>query len=212
MAISFANAKGSAVKGKMDQFEYKDGDNSVRLVGDVMARYVYWVKGENNKDIPLECLAFDRAEERFTNSEKDYVKDYYPDLKCSWAYAMQCIDGGKVKIINLKKKLFQQIIENARDLGDPTDPDEGWVVYFKKEKTGPRPINVEYTLQVAKCMKNKAPMTAEERELLSELKSMDELMPRPTPAAQKELLDRIKSGASAPESVGEEIDEEFNIS
>jgi len=212
MAIKFADAKGSAGKGKVDSYVYKDGDNKVRLVGDILARYVYWVKGDNNKDIPFECLSFDRGLEKFTNIETDWVKKFYPQLKCSWAYSMQCIDptDGKLKIINLKKKLLEQIMIAAEDLGDPTDPVAGWDIMFRKQKTGPLPINVEYTLQSLKCKTRE--LSDEEKALLVELKSMDEILPRPTADAQKELLDKIKSGSLSGESVDEEIESEFSVS
>jgi hypothetical protein len=210
MAISFANVKGSAVKNKVDQYVYRDGDNRVRIVGDILARYVYWVKGENKKDIPFECLAFNRATESFDNAEKDWVKIELPELKCSWAYAVQCIDpqDGKLKVLNLKKKLWEAIMLAAEDLGDPTDPDTGWDVVFRKAKTGPLPINVEYQLQVLKCKPR--PLTADERGVISNLKSMDDVLPRPTADAQKELLDKLRSGNTG-ESIDEEIDEEFAV-
>jgi len=210
MAISFANVKGSAVKNKVDQYVYKDGDNRVRIVGDILARYVYWVKGENKKDIPFECLAFNRATESFDNAEKDWVKIERPDLKCSWAYAVQCIDpqDGKLKVLNLKKKLWEAVMLAAEDLGDPTDHDTGWDIVFRKAKTGPLPINVEYQLQVLKCKPR--PLTADERAAISELKSMDDVLPRPTADAQKELLNKLRSGGTG-EAIDEEIDEEFAV-
>ena len=121
---------------------------------------------------------------------------------------MQCIDGGEVKVINLKKKLFEAILTAAEDLGDPTDPQTGWDVKFKRVKTGPLPYNVEYQLQVLKCKQR--PLDESELALLDGLKSMDDVMPRPTPDAKKALLDEIR------EEGGEEIDEEaledeFNI-
>jgi hypothetical protein len=121
---------------------------------------------------------------------------------------MQCIDGGEVKVINLKKKLFEAILTAAEDLGDPTDPQTGWDVKFKRVKTGPLPYNVEYQLQVLKCKQR--PLDESELALFEGLKSMDDVMPRPTPDAQKNLLDQIR------EEGGEEIDEEaledeFNI-
>lgn len=124
MGIKFGDAEGKAKKGA-DQLAYKDGENVVRLFGEVLPRYVYWVKGKNNKDIPVECLAFDREKEKFTNIEKDWVREYFPELKCGWAYSMQGIADGKVQVVNLKKKLFEQIKNAAEDLGDPTDPDTG---------------------------------------------------------------------------------------
>jgi len=206
MAISFNKQKGSAQKGNISSFQYRDGDNEFRLVGDILARYVYWIKGENEKDLPLECLSFDRNEERFNNQEKDWVREYYPDLKCGWSYATQCIANGEVKVVNLKKKLWEQIITAAEDLGDPTDPAEGWDVKFKRVKTGPLPYNVEYQLQVLKC-KHRA-LSGSEMDLVANLKSMDDVMPRPTPDAQKELLDRVR-GASA-QDMDKELEAEFS--
>ena len=207
MALSFNKQTGGAQKSSIDTFQYQDGDNKMRVVGDILARYVYWIKGENDKNIPMECLSFDRNSERFNNVEKDWVREYYPDLKCGWSYATQCIEGGKVKVVNLKKKLWEQIITAAEDLGDPTDPDTGWDICFKRVKTGPLPYNVEYQLQALKCKPR--PLTDEERALVADLKSMDDVMSRPTPDAQKELLDRVRGAAN--EADDELLDEEFNV-
>ena len=207
MALSFNKQTGGAQKSSIDTFQYVDGDNKMRVVGDILARYVYWIKGENDKNIPMECLSFDRNSERFNNVDKDWVREYYPDLKCGWSYATQCIEGGKVKVVNLKKKLWEQIITAAEDLGDPTDPDTGWDICFKRVKTGPLPYNVEYQLQALKCKPR--PLTDEERTLIADLKSMDDVMSRPTPDAQKELLDRVRGAAN--EADDELLDEEFNV-
>mgnify|MGYP001050685467 FL=1 len=207
MALSFNKQTGGAQKSSIDTFQYVDGDNKMRVVGDILARYVYWIKGENDKNIPMECLSFDRNSERFNNVDKDWVREYYPDLKCGWSYATQCIEGGKVKVVNLKKKLWEQIITAAEDLGDPTDPETGWDICFKRVKTGPLPYNVEYQLQALKCKPR--PLTDEERDLVADLKSMDDVMSRPTPDAQKELLDRVRGAAN--EADDELLDEEFNV-
>lgn len=210
MALGFNKTKGAAQKSSINSFSYRDGDNQVRLVGDILARYVYWIQGENGKNIPFECLSFDRNEEKFNNKEKDWVREFYPDLKCGWSYAMQCVDNGQVKVINLKKKLFEQVLTAAEDLGDPTDPATGWDICFKRVKTGPLPYNVEYQLQALKC-KPRA-LTEAEAAAVVDLRSMDEVMPRPTPDAQKELLDRIRDSASPASEIDESIEEEFNIS
>ena len=207
MALSFNKQTGGAQKSSIDTFQYVDGDNKMRVVGDILARYVYWIKGENDKNIPMERLSFDRNSERFNNVEKDWVREYYPDLKCGWSYATQCIEGGKVKVVNLKKKLWEQIITAAEDLGDPTDPDTGWDICFKRVKTGPLPYNVEYQLQALKCKPR--PLTDEERDLVADLKSMDDVMSRPTPDAQKELLDRVRKGSD--DNVDESLEDEFNV-
>ena len=207
MAISFNQQKGSAQKTSIKSFQYVTGDNKMRLCGDILARYVYWIKGQNDKNIPMECLSFDRNTESFNNKEKDWVREYYPDLKCGWSYATQCIDNGEVKVVNLKKKLWEQIITAAEDLGDPTDPETGWDICFKKVKTGPLPYNVEYQLQALKCKPRE--LDDEEKALLEDLKSMDDVMPRPTPDAQKELLDRVREASTT--EVDETLEAEFNI-
>jgi len=210
MAINFNEAKGSAQKSRIDQYTYKNGDNVVRMVGQLLPRYVYWVKGENGKNIPMECLAFDRGTETFNNMEKDHVRDFFPEIKCGWAYAIQCIDpsDGQVKVLNLKKKLMEQIMVAAEDLGDPTDVETGWDVYFQRVKTGPMAFNVEYRLQALKC-KNR-PLGESELAAIEDIRSMDDVLPRPTPDAQKELLERITQQGST--DAPEEVSEEFKLS
>lgn len=210
MALKFGETKGRAVKKSVEAYEYKDGENVVRLIGGVLPRYVYWLKGTNNKDIPIECLAFDREKEKFTNAETDHVPAFYPDKKCSWAYSVNCIDpkDGKVKALNLKKKLFEQILTAAEDLGDPTDPDTGWDVVFKRTKTGPLPFNVEYNLSVLKC-KRRA-LNAEERAVADSAEDIDSKFPRPTPDEVKAALEKIAAGATADdESVDQETVKEL---
>jgi hypothetical protein len=195
MAISFKNTKGKAQSNKVESYEYKDGENTVRLVGGVLPRYIYWLKGSNNKDIPVECLAFSRDKEKFDNLQKDHVPEFFPDLKCSWSYTVNCIDpkDGKVKALNLKKKLFEQILTAAEDLGDPTDFDTGWDVVFKRVKTGPLAYNVEYQLQVLRC-KTRA-LSETERDLVSASKSIDEKYVRPTEDEVLALLTKITTNS-----------------
>ena len=203
MAISFKNTKGKAQSNKVDAFEYKDGENTVRLIGGVLPRYVYWLKGSNNKDIPVECLAFSREKEKFDNVEKDHVQEFFPDAKCSWSYSINCIDpkDGKVKALNLKKKLFEQIVSTAEDLGDPTDYDTGWDVVFKRVKTGPLAFNVEYQLQVLRCKVRK--LTQAERDLADAEKAIDEKYVRPTEAEVLALLEKITSGGDGDDTTTE---------
>lgn len=212
MGLKFNESEGKAKKGA-DTYSYKDGENSIRLFGDVLPRYLYWLKGKNGKDIPMECLAFDRAKEKFTNIEKDWVRHYMPEEKCSWAYAMlgfDVSDPKKVLVINLKKKLFEQIKGAAEDLGDPTDPDTGWDIVFKRSKTGALAFNVEYTLQVLRCKKRK--LSDEEKALIKSAKPIDELLPRLTPEDQKKFIEETVMGSDSgnstvPQEVIEEVDD-----
>jgi len=203
--MKFADAKGTAKKSSVIQYQYITGDNKVRLVGDILPRYVYWINGENNKNIPMECLGFNRDTETFENKETDWVRKYHPEKKCGWAYAIQCIHDGEVKVLNLKKKLLEQIMLAAEELGDPTDPETGWDVHFKRVKTGPQVYNVEYQLQVLKC-KVRA-LDNDEAALVAKLQSMDDILPRPTADSQKEFLENLmsESAGSIPNEVEEEL-------
>lgn len=204
MALNFKDTKGKAGKSAADAYAYKDGEQTVRLFGGILPRYVYWLKGTNNKDIPVECLSFDRGQEKFTNVEVDHVPEFFPDKKCSWAYSVNCIDptDGKDKVLNLKKKLFQEIINAANDLGlDPTDFDEGFDIVFRRQKTGPLAFNVEYTLSQLKLKKRA--LTADERKVAEAAKPIDEKIPRPTPDEIKALLVKISSGASTDDAGSE---------
>lgn len=191
MAIKFSDIKGTAKKGLENLYKYREGDNLVRLVGDVMPRYVYWLKGTDDKDVPFECLAFDRGQEKFTNIETDYVREKFPSMKCQWSYVSQVINVSekKLEVIYWKKKLFQQILALTEDLGDPSDIETGWDISFKRQKTGALKFDVQYTLNQLRCKKR--PLTQEERDLLVNLKPIDELFPRPTPESQLALLNRI---------------------
>lgn len=212
MALAFGASKGKAISNKVESYEYQDGENVIRLVGGVLPRYIYWIKGTNNKDIPVECLSFNREKEKFDNLETDHVPKFHPlgrdgkPIKCSWSYVMNCLDVKQQKVvnINLKKKLFDQIKEFADQVGaDITDPDVGYDLIFKKVKTGPLPINVEYTLLQ---LKSKArPLTEDERKLVAEAKTVDEKFPRPTPDEVKALLEKIRDGnEESEEGAGED--------
>lgn len=194
MALKFNSVNGSAAKSKVDLYEYKDGENVVRLVGDILPRYLYWVPAKGGKQLPIECLSFDREKERFTNVEVDHVPKFFPGIKCQWSYTIMCIDpkDGKVKPIPLKKKLLQQIMSAAEQLElDPTDPETGFDIIFKKEKTGSEKFNVEYTLLQLKLKKRA--LTEAERSAVAEAKSIDEIYPRQSPDEVKAFLDKITS-------------------
>ena len=207
MAISFDKINGKAKKGGADLLALVDGDNTFRMVGDIVARYNYWVKNSEGKNMPIECLGFDRETESFKNLEKDWVRHYFPDLKCSWAYAVMAIDrsDGKLKLLNLKKKMFEQILTVAEELGDPTDTKTGWDITVSRKKTGPLAFNVEYTV---KQMKIKAsPLSEEDLELIKDLKPIDEIVPRPTADDQKTFIESNILGGNDDTASADVLDE-----
>jgi hypothetical protein len=151
MAIKFTDLQGKASKSGPDRFKPAEGVNKIRIIGDVVPGYKYWLKTKDNSPVPADCLSFNRDTERFDNSRVDPVRRHFPEMKCSWAYQSLVIDraDGKVKLFDHKKKLFESVLETAKKkFGDPTDPENGWDIVFTKKKTGPQAFNVEYALEV----------------------------------------------------------------
>lgn len=199
MGKAFGDTHGSAIK-EGEYYKFQDGANVFRMVGNILPRYVYWATGPNGQRTAIECLSFDRQKERFTNAEKDWYKHYFNDEKCQWSYLVNVIDindGNKVKILGLKKKLFEQIKSAAEDIGsDPTDPVEGWPIHVKKVKTGPSNFNVEYQLQVLRCKPE--PLTEEQLVAVAEAESIDNFY-RPSAQEQKEYIEGTLLGSQESE-------------
>lgn len=196
MGISFTEVNGSAKKGG-SYMKLENGINTFRMVGTVLPRYLYWVENDQKKSNAFECLGFNRELEKFTNSEKDWVRDTVKDdkgepIKCSWSYAVQVINRktGKLEILNLKKKMFEALIKFCRDAKrDPTDYEKGFDVVVERKKTGTFAYNVDYELSYVTMMTaGEQPLSEEDLELVKDLKSIDEVIPRPTPDEQKAAL------------------------
>lgn len=209
MALSFNSVKGEAERSKTPSYKMKDGENRIRIVGGVLGRYIYWVPKDGQKS-PVECLSFNRETEKFDNKEKDWVKEYFPDLKPEWAYASLCYDPKaatpEIMIFNHKKKLFNAIIGLVEDLDNPGDLETGWDIVFTKAKTGPKVFNVEYTLQQMKCSKSKGPVSDEAKALFAAHPSIDDVLKRAPAEDIKKYLDNILGGAPAGKE-GEKVDD-----
>ena len=208
MAIKFNKLQGKASKSGPERFKFVDGLNQFRIVSPVIPQYKYWLKTKDDMSVPMDCLGFDRNQEKFTNKTKDWVRHYFPDLKCSWAYASFVIDrtDGKLKIIDHKKKIFEQIILTAKKLGDPTDWKTGWDIVVERERTGPKPFNVVYHLDALGCQETKGPLSDEDKATIEkeEMPDIEEFLRVPTPEEQKKFIEeRI-----LPDESDEDVDEE----
>ena len=218
MALKFNETVGAAKHVKVDYYKFTEGENVFRMVGDIIPRYVYWKKTpDGSKNMSIECLGFDRDQEKFLNIEKDWFQHYFSKDKCSWSYLVQVFDpeDGKLKVLGLKKKLFQQILDMAhKHLGDPTNPEEGWTVVVNKIKTGPLAFNVEYQLDQLSCKKQA--LTKEQVDTLAESKDIDELFIRQTPDEQKIFIEKVwfskpevKEEESIPDTVAKNFDDDI---
>lgn len=210
MGVKFDNVNGGAKKEKVDYFEFKFGENRFRMFGDILPRYLYWKKSPDDSNIGIECLSFNRQEERFTNVEKDWFHHYFPDEKCKWSYVVNAIDlkENKECVVALKKKVFEQILEVAKKhFGDPTSIEDGWDVIIEKRRTGPHAFNVEYTLDQL-SLKKRA-LNESEKTIVENAKSIDEKLPRQTPDEQRALIERIWFSTKEEDEEANEAVEEF---
>ena len=209
MALSFTKSKGAA-QSKISYYKLEDGMNQFRILPDsILAMYSYWLPRVEGTKLPFECLSFDREQEKFTNIEKDWPQHYFPDIKCGWAYACQvATKSGEIKVLTLKKKMYEQILEAAEDLGDPTDLKTGWDCMVNRKKTGPLAYNVEYSLNVLKCKPSE--VSQEVIDKWKAEKTIDELIPRPTSETQQTAIKAqcLKDGGV--ENVDGEAAEEFD--
>lgn len=167
----------------------------IRLVGGVLPRYVYWVTTSEGKRVPIECLQFVREKEMFDNSLPDPVQEIpdeiygaSPNEKAQFAYVCNVIDRSdddKVKLFDLKKTIYSQIFDLAQnnDYGNPADPDKGYILSIKREKTGPLPQNVKYTVTPGRSDDK---LTEEDTK--KDLYDLEVIFKRPTYDEQKEWL------------------------
>ena len=203
MTIKFTDLQGKASKAGPDRFKPVNGKNAFRIIGSVVPCYKYWLRTRDNTPVPMECLGFNRETEVFDNKIRDVVREYFPDMKCSWAYQSFVIDrsDGKVKLFDHKKKLFESILDAAKKkLGDPTDPVNGWDIVFTKKKTGPQVFNVEYTLETFE-LENSA-LSDDDLAAIEEAGSIEDITKIPTPEDQEAFI----KGYILPKE--EEVDED----
>lgn len=220
---NFNTTKGSAQAAYLPQLKLENGENTFRIVGDILRRYVYWIKTPAGKAVCFECLSFNRDLEKFDNKIQDHVPTFYPlkmdfygnvviDLKTGktsphrpvWAYVATVIDrkDGKLKELQLKKTMFEDLIKVAskkspvtkQPFGDPTNPTTGWDVCVVKEKTGSAIMNVKYSVDAFSPINGAKPLTEEEIALFEDSMSIHERHERATPEEQLALLLKIQSG------------------
>jgi hypothetical protein len=182
-------ASGGGARAEIVRLRIDKDTTKVRIVGNVKPRYIRWVTTNEGKKHPLECLSFDSDTEEFVNARdpfREIDESVYAE-KPQFAYVVNVIDraDGKLKLMDLKTTVYKQLIEYARDpdYGSPADPDNGYDITIKREKTGPLPQNVKYSVMPSRST---VPLTENERAL--ELYNLDAIYKKTTYEEQKEWL------------------------
>lgn len=182
-------SQGSSDRKEIQRITLGNGDNKIRLVGEVLPRYVYWLTTKDGKRMPVECLKFDRNTEQFSGTEDPFDEvspDVYSD-KPQFAYVCNVIDrnDNQIKLFDLKATIYRQIVDFAKDAeyGNPADEASGYDITIVKEKTGPLPQNVKYTVRPARASTS---LTDDEKS--SDLFDLDRIYKRPDYTEQKRWL------------------------
>ena len=140
--------------------------------------------------MPVECLEFSRETETFDNKAPNPFKDIDEAVfsdKPQFSYVCNVIDraDGQIKLFDLRSTIYSQIVDYASnpEYGNPADPESGYDLTVKKEKTGPLPQNVKYTTIPAR-----ASVALTKDELKLELFDLSRIYKRQTYDEQKEWL------------------------
>ena len=96
--VAWDKAKGKQNTGQRREIERMTmniGDNKLRLIGDVLPRYCYWVTTTEGRKMPVECLEFSRETESFDNSAANPFKEIDEAIfsdKPQFSYVCNVID------------------------------------------------------------------------------------------------------------------------
>lgn len=75
-ALNWGTTKGEAQTNNVTYMKFNAGENRIRVIGDILRRYVYWVPNhDGSKSAPFENLEFNRDTERFENTGLNPVKE-----------------------------------------------------------------------------------------------------------------------------------------
>lgn len=112
--VGGGSSKKEIVRVKLDKESTK-----IRLVGNVLPRWIRWVTTKEGKKHPLEVISFNRETEEFTTARDPFnelSEDVYNE-KPQFAYVVNCFDraDGKLKLLDLKLTVFRQLIDLAKD-------------------------------------------------------------------------------------------------
>jgi hypothetical protein len=191
-----AGATNTSGSRTIERIKLGDGENRIRLIGNVMPRYVYWLTNNEGKRTPVECLSFDRETETFTDREGvDPVKEIDSSIyseKPTFSYVCNAIDrkDGQIKLFDLKPTVYKQILDYAinPEYGNPAADEEGYDITIKREKTGPQIMNVKYT-----CIPSRRTVAITDEEKALELYELEKIFKRPSYEDQKDFILRNTS-------------------
>jgi len=167
----------------------ENGSIKIRLVGEVLPNWRYWVTTRDGKKKPKITPFFDRETEVISSDDPllgNAQKEFF--------YTCNCLVRGngapEMKILILKSSIYQYLYSLALDeeYGDPADPITGYDIVITKERTGSKPMNVKYNCRPGR---GSTPLTPEEQAL--ELHNLEKLY---NPGTKEDYITWIKENTT----------------
>lgn len=201
---NFMQSKGEAVKNKVAYAKFGMGVTQIRLVGDLLPGYAYWLENTAKHKFKAPNLAFDPKTEAWIKGAVDPVREFgfteknekgeTVPLKSKRDYQIQIINraSGKLEVMSLSKTMFDAIVAYCRD----TDVEDPTTIELFIEKTGDanKWNSIRYKLNEVRTMKFNADMASvaelheKDATILEEMKPIAEMFPRPTADELREQI------------------------
>lgn len=217
---NFLEVNGEASLSNISYSKFAMGVTQIRIVGDLLPGYSYWLKNSQGKDRKFDNLAFNPKTEKWDSGITDVIRELgfteknekgeTVPMKSKRNYQVQIINRStnKVEVMSLSKTMFDAIVAYCRDTNTT---DVGSLELFI-EKTGDaaRWNSIRYNLNQIKTMQlnadpaKVAAAREKDSELLKELKPITELFPRPSAEELRQQVAAFLSGTT------EKTDEKAN--
>ena len=112
MQSNWGQTNGESRSNKVNYTKFNAGRNHIRIVGDILRRYVYWLENPQGKRLSFENLDFNRDTESFENNGLNPVKELGLQSR-DFNGKLEFDKDGKPKPIGSKKSYLVPIINRA---------------------------------------------------------------------------------------------------
>ena len=193
---NFLQVTGEAAKNNVNYAKFGFGTTQIRLVGDLLAGYCYWINNAAGKKMKAPNLGFNPQTESWIPGAVDPVKEFglteknekgeTVPLKSKRDYNINIINraSGKAEVMALSKTMFDAIVAYCRDTGvtDPTKLE----LFIDKTGNAAQWSSIRYNLNVVKTMTFNGDQSkidaarAGDEEILKDIKPITEIFKRPS--------------------------------
>lgn len=212
MSTNFLETKGEAEKNSVNYSKFGFGTTQIRLVGDILPGYCYWIINSAGKKMKAPNLGFNPDTEGWIPGAVDPVREFglteknekgeTVPLKSKRDYNISIINraSGKAEVMSLSKTMFDAIVAYCRDTGvtDPTKLE----LFIDKTGNAAQWNSIRYNLNVVKTMTFNGDQSkvdaarAGDDEIIKDIKPIKEIFKRPTASELRANINAFLNGAS----------------